>query len=377
MEAADGEGALPVPDERTIQRLLDWRPEHGVLSVYVGIDPGDRGEPWRIALREQLEAVVEAEHDKHDRRRALEATADRVRGHFLEEAPPSGRCQIGFCEVTDKREAEDIWMSAQMDRDQTEVFDRDRPHLTPLLEIVDEGAPVGVLAVSAERARLYEWALGNLDEVDDWEAVLFIPDWRERKSQSSPDPARVQGASASGRDQYDQRLDHNREQFLQQIGGLVASRAERRKWRRVLAFGEPQHVRETIRGTHHRVEIDLAEEVDVITENDHGRLLARVDNAIERGNQRRELELVKAALDAAHTPSGRGAIGVNDIERSLTEGRVRHLLIDAESPAPDVSEVEEHLVEQALRTSADVTPVVGEAAEVLRDNGGVAALLRY
>jgi stalled ribosome rescue protein Dom34 len=35
------------------------------------------------------------------------------------------------------------------------------------------------------------------------------------------------------------------------------------------------------------------------------------------------------------------------------------------------------MVEQALRTSASVTPVEGEAAEVLREHGGVAALLRY
>jgi len=36
-----------------------------------------------------------------------------------------------------------------------------------------------------------------------------------------------------------------------------------------------------------------------------------------------------------------------------------------------------HLVEHALRTNADVTPVEGQAAEVLREHGGVAALLRY
>jgi len=234
-----------------------------------------------------------------------------------------------------------------------------------------------VLAVSAEHVRLYEWALGELRDVDDWEAVLFMPDWRERKAQSSPDPARVHGTSSSGRDQFDQRLDANRERFLEQVGGLVAEHAEQRRWRQVLAFGASQQVDRVSEGARGRIEIELADAVNVISENDRGRLLERIESAVEESNRRRELDLVKAAIDAANTPSGRGAAGIHEIERSLTEGRVRHLVMDAEAPPPDLSQVEDHLVEQALRTSADVTPVDGEAAEVLREHGGVAALLRY
>jgi Bacterial archaeo-eukaryotic release factor family 10 len=376
MEAGTQNGALRVPDERTIERLLDWRPRRGVLSVYVAIDPADRRETWRVALRERLNAIAEAERDKHGRRAALAATAERIKAHFPGEAPPSGRIQIGFCEVAEKG-GRDVWLAAQMHRDATEVFDRDRPHLTPLLELLDEGAPLGVLAVSAERVRLYEWALGELGDVDDWEAVLFMPDWRERKAQSSPDPARVQGTSSSGHDQFDQRLNANRERFLEQVGGLVAERAEERRWRTVFAFGDARQAEQVREGARGRVEIELADQVNVISENDRGRLLERVDRAVDDANRQRELELVKAAIDAANTPAGRGAVGINEIERSLTEGRVRHLLMDIERPGPDVAQVEDHLVEQALRTSADVTPVEGEAAEVLREHGGVAALLRY
>jgi hypothetical protein len=357
-------------------RLLDWRPERGVLSVYVAIDPADRSERWRMELRQQLDSVIEAEKDKHGRRAALVATAQRIKGHFPDQAPPTGRCQIGFCEVAERGDR-DVWMAVQMQRDRTEVVDRDGPHLTPLLELLDEGAPVGVLAISSERVRLYEWALGDLTEVDDWEAVLFMPGWRERKAPRSPDPARVQGTSSAGRDQFDQRLDANRERFLEQVGGLVAERADQRRWRRVLAFGDLRHLQRVTEGARRRVEIELADEANLISERNRGRLLERVERAVEDANRRRELELVEAALNAAHTPAGRGAVGISEIGRSLTEGRVRHLLMDAEAPAPDLSQLEDHLVEQALRTSAAVTPVEGEAAEALREHGGVAALLRY
>src|SRR5436190_22349159 len=192
MEAV-GDGAMRVPDERTIEQLLDWRPELGVISVYVGIDPAERSEPWRVALRAQLAELVDAEADRHGRRPALAATVERILRHFPEHGPPSGRCQIGFCEVA-RKNATDFWMGVQMTRDETEVCDGERPHLTPLLELLDEGAPVGVVAISAERVHLYESSLGDLSDIQEWEAVLFMPDWRERKSQSSPDPARVHGA---------------------------------------------------------------------------------------------------------------------------------------------------------------------------------------
>jgi hypothetical protein len=369
-------GNLQLPDERTIQQLLDWRPELGVISVYVAIDPADRREGWRIELRDRLDEIVASEQDKHVRGRALAATADRIQAHFEGDTAPSGRCQIGFCEVAE-RDGRQLWMGAQMQRDETEACYRDRAHLTPLLELLDEGAAVGVMAVSAERARLYEWSLGRLNLLEDWEAVLFMPDWRERKAQSTPDPARIHGASSSGHDQFDQRLDANRERFLEQVGGLVGEQADNRSWRQVFAFGEADQVAHVRHGTRKRVDVELADEVNVISDSDHGRLLERVDRAVREAHRRRELDLVRGALDAAQTPAGRGAIGLDDIERSLTQGRVRHLLVDAESPDGVLSAAEDDLVEAALRTSADVTPLEGDAAELLREHGGVAALLRY
>jgi len=366
---------MRVPDERTLQQLLDWRPKLGVISLYLSIDPAQRREPWRVTLRNRLDQIAREEPDAHERRPALEATAERIKNHFPEEKPPSGRCQIGFCEVTQK-EGRDVWISVQMSREETEIVYRDRPHLTPLLELLDEGAPVGVLAVSAERVRLHEWALGRLSDIQDWEAVLFMPEWRERKAPTTPDPVRMQGTSSSGHDQFDQRLDANLGRFLEQVGGLVAREAESRRWRRLIALGDAHQV-DLIRRGAKQVQIEIADEANVISSNDRGRLIDRVEAAVREASRRRELELVKGALDAALTPAGRGALGLAETERSLTEGRVRHLLVDAEAPEEDLARLEDDLVARALRTSADVTPVEGEAAEILREHGGVAALLRY
>ncbi len=161
-----------LPSGLAIEELLDWRPEFGVLTVCVEIDPGDRGEGWLTELRNQLNAAVEAGDDGHDRGRALRASAQRVLDRFEGEELPSGRCQIGFCEAIEKR-ARDIWTLAQMHGFPTRVRYGDRPQLTQLLKLLDEGAAVGAVAISSERVHLYEWKLGALELVHDWEAEMY------------------------------------------------------------------------------------------------------------------------------------------------------------------------------------------------------------
>jgi hypothetical protein len=366
-----------LPSGLSMDELLDWRPELGVLTVCVGVDPADRGEGWLIDLRNQLNSAVEGSDDGHDRGRALRATAQRVLDRFEEEELPSGRCQIGFCEAAERR-ARDVWTAAQMDGFRTRASYADRPRLTPVLKLLDEGAAIGAVAVSSERVLLYEWQLGALDLVHDWEAEMYIPDWRERKAQKPADLASTQGPSASGRDQYDQRLEHNRARFLKEAGRLIAHETRERDWRRLIAFGDPAHVRELDEGVEENaLDLGLADGANVISEDDRRKLLERVNAAVREGNRRRDLSLIERAVEGAQTPGGHGALGLVDIQRALNEARVEHLIYDADPGDQELVEAEDEMVERALRTSAKLTPVEDEAAEKLGEHDGVAAILRY
>ena len=367
--------ATTLPSGIALEDLLDWRPDFGVITVFVAIDPADRSKGWLIELRKVLTSAVESRDDAHDRGRALEATAQRVLDRFDEEELPSGRCQIGFCEVAEKR-ARDIWTAAQMDGFRTSATYGDRSRLTQLLKLLDEGAAIGALAISAERIHLFEWKLGALELIHDWEAEMYTLDWRERKAEKPSNLARTQGAASSGRDQYDQRLEHNRARFLEETGRLTAHEGRSRSWRRVIGFGDPEHLRQFNEGAEKGTEVELAEAVDVISE-ERGKLLERVNAAVADGNRRRELALIERAVEGARTPGGHGALGLIDVQRCLNEGRVEHLLFDADTEAPELAELEDEIVERALRTSAVITPVEDEAAEALREHGGVAAVLRY
>jgi Bacterial archaeo-eukaryotic release factor family 5 len=205
---------------------------------------------------------------------------------------------------------------------------------------------------------------------------MYMRDWRERKAPRPANRARTQGASASGRDQFDQRLEHNRARFLEETGRLVADQARSRAWRRVFAFGDPEHFRGLNEGVEKGTAVELAEEVNLISE-DRGRLLERVNAAVADGNRRRELTLIQRAVEAAATPGGRGALGLIDVQRSLNEGRVEDLVFDADTENRELADLEDEIVERAFRTRARITPVESEAAEALSEHGGVAALLRY
>jgi Bacterial archaeo-eukaryotic release factor family 10 len=382
---------MRVPTESDLRRLLAWRADAGVISVYVDLRPEDRGEAWRIELRNALGELAEAAGGD---RNPVAATAERIRARVEAEArDPSGRTMIAFVEVAPKRGREE-WFALQAPRERTEASLDRRPRLRPLVALLDGGGPWGVAAVSAERVRLLLWTLGTTDEIGDWGLEIFSLDWRERKAKRSADPARVQGAKASGRDQFDQRLEHNRERFLSEAGRLVATQLAERGCRELIVFGDREHAVAFADAAGQDVAVNAVESQNVIREPT-GAIAARAAKLIADLRRRRALELVERAKQEGQGGT-RGALGVEETLQALAEARVAHLLVDARGGLDvDRAEVEaalaavggddgaadgelaERMVELALDTSARVTPVEGEAAESLAEVGGAAALLRY
>jgi Bacterial archaeo-eukaryotic release factor family 10 len=374
------------PDESAAKDLLAWRPPLGVISIYLDLRPEDRGEPWRIELEHGLGAAIKRA-DGGRQKEALEQTARRISARFpAEPAEQEGRTHVGFVEVA-RKPAREEWFSLQLPLDASAVVLNSRPLVLPLLTLMDDGAPRGVAAVSSEWVRLFVWAFGSLEEVDDWELEYFGLDWRERKAQRPGDPARVHGAKAAGRDQFDQRLEANREHFLRETGRLAAAEVKERGIDELLAFGDPPAVRELSEGAGAVLRTRAAGEQNLIGVP-LGEIQAQVTSTIEVLNRERELTLVSRVVDEAHGGT-RGALGPQETSQALAEGRVEHLLIDpereysgdpigslnsdddAELPVPD------RLVAAALATRARVTPVEGEAAERLASSDGIGALLRY
>jgi hypothetical protein len=222
-----------------------------------------------------------------------------------------------------------------------------------------------------ERVRLLLFAEGELRELEDWELEVMSLDWRERKAQTGANPARGQGGASSGKDEYGNRLDHNRHRFLGEAGGLAGRALEERGIGRALAFGPAVDLESFEAGLGApKVKLTAAGAEDLIS-TPIGNLREIVAAAVENADCDRESRLVAATMEEVRGGS-RGAAGRSDVGKAVEEGRVERLVLDTGLGAES-----EELVRGALKASAKITVVRGAAAEALGEAEGVAAILRY
>lgn len=356
------------------RRLSDWQPPLGVVSVYLGFDPADRGGAWRTELRNGLDALLEAAKDaEHERRVALRAVAKRITERFEDgDHRPPPRGAAGFVEVAEKGGEEHWWGTGAAPRSSAAVDLGERPTVAPLVDLACRGEQRGIAIVSLERVRLLLFAEGRLTELEDWELEVTSLDWRERKAQTGANPARGgQVGASSGKDEYGNRLEHNRHRFLGEAGGLVGRALEERGIGRALAFGPAADLESFESGLNApKVKLAVAGEADLIS-TPTGKLHDTVAAAVDNANAEREAKLVAATLEEARGGS-RGATGRQEVGEAVEEGRVERLVLDTGLGAPA-----ESLVRGALAAGARITVVHGAAAEALGAAEGVAAILRY
>jgi hypothetical protein len=376
------------------RELLDWRPPLGVVSVYLEIDPADRGGGWRTALRNGLDYLVAATSDRDHRARvALRDCAGRVPERFAEADHHNlGRGQVGFVEVADRDGEERWWRTRQPPLCPACAYLSSAPVLAPLVALAGRAAPRGAVILSAERVRLFERTPRRLEELHDWELSIFSGDWRERKAPAEA-PEHSRGISASGHDQFAERLEHNRRRFLHECGGLVRAAARERGWSEVIAFGTPPEVEHFGDGipASEAPSLVAGPAVDLVSEPTTV-VREQVERAFADLDAERDRRLVERALEESR-PGGRGTAGIEETAAALGMARVERLVLagglapldpPCEDGWPDPSGGEddqgtgsESLVRRALGSGAAVTVVDDGAAELLEPFDGVAALLRY
>jgi hypothetical protein len=361
------------PTFEDARRLSDWEPELGVVSVYLAFDPADRGGAWRTELRNGLDALLEAAKDAdHERRVALRAVAKRITERYEDgDHRPPPRGEAGFVEVAEKGGQEHWWGTGAVPSASACVGLGARPVLAPLVDLACRGEGRGIAIVSLEQVRLLLFAEGELSEIGHWELEVTSLDWRERKVRSGGgDPSGGRGGP-SGKDEYGDRLDHNRHKFLGEAGALVGRALEERGIGRALAFGPTVDLESFEAGlAAPKVKLTAAGDADLIS-TPTGKLHDTVAAAVENADAERESRLVAAALEEVRGGS-RGASGRQDVGEAVEEGRVERLVMDA-GRGGDA----ESLVRGALKKSAEITVVHGPAAEALGEAEGVAAILRY
>ena len=219
-------------------------------------------------------------------------------------------------------------------------------YVRPLVAAADEGRPAGVLVSDGSATRLLSWRMGTIEEVGEY------------RFPSRPGARVAQGLARD-----------------------VQAVATERGWTRVVVAGNGRLAHVLARSA-----APPAFEVSVVTHPvaDLGpRGLAKaVGSALHDAQRRYEWALVERTIGAGL--SGDGAVlGPGRTRRALDQRMVKHLVIDGERDYrrsgadgwPDRDPAED-LIERALHSGADITPVEGPARRPLEAAEGVAAVLR-
>jgi hypothetical protein len=396
--------AAPSPTTRaTLARLASLHDEEGVLSIYVDIDLGARHEPSRgeIALRTGLAGLRERLEASGERRRLalLERRLHENAAHLAALADPSrrGRGRALFIPLAGGAPHE----AASAGRVEEQVVLEATAYLMPLLLALQESAPVGVLAVSGDGARVVEIRGAAAEEslrlaFDDQSA-----EWRRLQGPAGATPANQRQVSSQS-DLFFRRVEEHRRHQLTLFGETIWERAGERCWTHVLVAGDPDRT-EGLRASRREGGPDLVLSPHLLP--DHLSPVAVRDATapeIRAARLAGQLALAEHVRDAALAAAGHGAVGVADTLEALAEGRVHHLLLDptarpvgarapdgrlvpaGEVPPGAVAEqmspephLLERMLERALETDARVTAVEGPGAEVLAPFSGVACALRW
>ena len=382
-------------DLETLLELSRRSDPVGVLSVYVDAGPGESAQAATIDLKNRLaELERQLESDgPPERARAVHDAVARLAddvGRLVDPEQP-GRGRVVFAAI------DDTWVtrvSTQMPLPNQVVFDGS-PFIHPLLELLDEGGPAGVVLASRTEARLLEWRLGELVPLLELRAALIEPP-HERSGPIGSRPGSLHGTPSG--EQRNARTHDEAARFIERVGAAASRLGRERGWKRVLVSAGEQLTEPLVLALSRSLREVALRDPRVLV----GLGLSMLEDiATERLRAAHEESARRLAHHICEYGSGAGvaALGLSEVVGALNQARVAHLIYDPSIRywgwighdgslyAHDettlacglTAEVRltERIVERALETGARLTPVEGAARDGLAEASGIAALLRW
>lgn len=365
----------------------------GVVSIYVDMPADGADRRADIVLKNQLADLERRVDSQASPRRgeALRSAIERVMPTIerLLDRRTSGRGGAAFSPLST---SEVTFLTAPMPLSSRVVLDS-RPFIQPLLELLDEGRPAGVVLVSAHAAELLDWRFGDLRSLDPV-TRKFADDRGERPGPLVANSAGARPVTAA-RDQRSRRERDQQMRWMEQVAAEVLHLADEQDWERIVISGDERLTRPLVDALPARLR-DVALLDPRHLQSDHPALAMDIAERLRQDRAGRNVDLSRR-VRAAALGAQRGALGLSEVVAALNEGRVEQVIYDSArrytgGVGPDGSlfadgerlglgteepRLLERIVERALDTGARVTPLDGPAASRLADADGIAALLRW
>jgi peptide subunit release factor 1 (eRF1) len=393
-------------NDTLLRDLLDFSDEQGVLSFYVGHTPAQAADPQPTApieLRNQikdLKSRLTAEDP--DAAKAVTKRLEAINGELnaLLDPKAHGQGRALFVGVADGRTAS---VSLQIPFRQRVVF-HDGPFVRPLVSALDEGRSAGILIVSRSAVRLLRWAVGEVEELDSEEFTVGDAQLADIKSGPSHGTPANPNQGLVNKERFEDRIDENRNRFLRSVVDDVAAQAKEHGWDRVVLSG-PVKLREFVGELLEHAATNGLRVVHAEADWEHdspATIAQHVWPVLRSVHERREQDLVDQVVERAGA-KGAATLGLREVCDALNEGRVAHLVFDdrltlegfrssedtlhpeAAGPVAQSDGVELHreplfverMIEKAISTGAQVTPISHAGSAPLGAYDGVGALLRW
>lgn len=366
----------------------------GVLSIYLDARPGAGLRAAAIDVKNRL---VELEQrmitdaspaSSRSVREGIARLAGEIESLSDPEEPGRGRVLFGALSNT--------WLirvSAQLLLPNRVVLDRS-PFIHPLLELLDEGGPVGVVLASRAQSRLLEWRLGELTPLRELRAGMVDPP-HERSGPVGSRPAARYGTPTGEQRNARERDYANR--FIDRTAAAASRLARDRGWERILISAGEQFTEPLVNALPPELRAAAVLDPRMLVGLDLTALEAVTTERIRAAHGELERGLIRSFRERAQG-AGAAALGLSEVVGALNQARVAHLIYDPliryrgsigydgtlyadDEGAPTfVATLElrltERVVERALETGARVTPIEGAAGDGLADASGIAAVLR-
>jgi hypothetical protein len=381
-------------DLETLVELSQRTDPVGVLSIYLDARPGAL-RTSSIDVKNRLAELARrlAADAAPERARAVREATARFQEEIERLGDPEepGRGRILFAAI------DAGWLTrvvTQLPLPNRVVLDQG-PFVHPLLELLDEGAPAGVVLASRTEARLLEWRLGELTPLREMQAEIAGPP-HERSG-----PVGSRPASRFGTPTGEQRNARERDQvtrFIERVASTASRLAHDRGWERVFLSAGERQTDALVRSLRPGLRAMVLRDPRVLLRLDLLALEEIVTERIRTAHAEFERRLIGDVREQAHG-AGAVALGLSEVVGALNQGRVAHLIYDPfiryrGSVGPDGSlyaedetvpaydstpdeRLTERIVERALETRARVTPVEGASADALAEAMGIAAVLRW
>jgi len=385
---------MPSTDSLTAQleRLAAFEPvPFPVISLYLNTQPGQHGRDQHQAfIRKEFKARSRTYEPHSPERESLDRDLERIARYLdTELAPSSNSVAIVACSAADLFET--VQMAAPIDQHWLHIGDR--PHLYPLARLESQHPRYAAVITDTNAATILVIAAGAV--VEEHEINNVKTRWT---SQGGWSQARYQRHIVNFHQQHAKEVAETLDRIVrtENIDHIVLSCDEVSL--PLLRSQMPKHLEGKIVDN---VRLEAHASVDAV--------VRRTQEVMQRLNERTDREKVETAV-GAYRAGGLGVVGPEDTLAALLKGQVDELLItasiqqmqrvpvgqtigsgndamlaesavqtvsagEAAGSAPEVVRLADELIARAKQTAAKITFV--EDPELLKDYGGVAALLRF